>query len=241
MLKQYIHAIIWAKRHLFGQLTVPEIKYIARFIAPTDICIDIGAHAGSWLFPLGRAAFKGQVYGFEGLPYYANVLRITARLIGPQNVVVVPSAVTQTSGSVALVVEDSNGVALTGRTHLASPTEIDFQHQQKTAAISLDDYFARETRRISFIKCDVEGGELGVFRGAANLLKQHRPVIYTELVPAYLARYGASTHDIFELFRQLNYKSFSLVDSSIRERDIRDSGDLNDLLLIPAELTPQAR
>src|SRR5262249_40290100 len=46
--------------------------------------------------------------------------------------------------------------------------------------VSLDDY-ARNARPPDFIKCDVEGAEVEVFRGAEHLLHEKRPIILCEM------------------------------------------------------------
>ncbi|HXN21381.1 MAG TPA: FkbM family methyltransferase [Candidatus Dormibacteraeota bacterium] len=49
-------------------------------------------------------------------------------------------------------------------------------------AISLDDYyFSSSFRAPDFLKCDVEGAEVEVFRGARRLLKEKRPGILCEM------------------------------------------------------------
>jgi Methyltransferase FkbM domain len=47
-------------------------------------------------------------------------------------------------------------------------------------AVSLDDYCSRNAPP-QFIKCDVEGAEVKVFRGARRLLTEHRPGFLCEL------------------------------------------------------------
>ena len=47
-------------------------------------------------------------------------------------------------------------------------------------AVSLDD-FARTSPAPDFIKCDVEGAEVDVFRGAQRLLREKRPGILCEI------------------------------------------------------------
>ena len=46
--------------------------------------------------------------------------------------------------------------------------------------MKLDSFFASRTQPVSLIKCDVEGHEGEVFRGAEQLLRQDRPILLFE-------------------------------------------------------------
>ena len=93
MVKQFLHSLVWTKRHLTGQYDVSEISVVARFIRPDEICLDIGAHAGSWTRPLSKLVERGHVYAIEALPYYAKVLKLTVALLRLKNVSVINRAV----------------------------------------------------------------------------------------------------------------------------------------------------
>jgi FkbM family methyltransferase len=45
---------------------------------------------------------------------------------------------------------------------------------------TVDALFARESRRVGFIKIDVQGAELGVLKGAAETIAAHRPTLLLE-------------------------------------------------------------
>jgi hypothetical protein len=58
--------------------------------------------------------------------------------------------------------------------------QVEEGHAKGTRCISLDD-FVRDVPAPRAIKCDVDGAEIEVFRGAENLLRDHRPWILCEL------------------------------------------------------------
>src|SRR6185295_12825597 len=52
-----------------------------------------------------------------------------------------------------------------------------------------------------FVKCDVEGAELGVLGGATRLLESEKPPMWMlELNPDTAARFGHSTDDLVRVF-----------------------------------------
>jgi hypothetical protein len=50
----------------------------------------------------------------------------------------------------------------------------------RVEGVSVDEY-VRKSAAPDFIKCDVEGAEVEVFRGAEKLLKERRPLILCEM------------------------------------------------------------
>ena len=71
---------------------------------------------------------------------------------------------------------------------------------------TIDSFTASHTiDNISFIKIDVEGNELKVLRGAENTLKQHRPLVYCELLRKHAKRFGYHPNDVINYMRDLGY------------------------------------
>ena len=47
--------------------------------------------------------------------------------------------------------------------------------------LTLDQWCSNQQVRPNFIKCDLEGAELLVFRGGCQTLSEHRPLVFAEL------------------------------------------------------------
>jgi FkbM family methyltransferase len=235
MYKELAHAAVWSVRHLRGQLTPPELALLAPLIQRGDICLDIGAHAGSWLFPLGRLVGPaGRVIGFEALPYYARVLRATKAVVGTSNVSVLNNAVTEDGAPVRMIWQDPAGARLTGRTHIAGQGE-KASAGIEIAGVTIDTVCAALAGRISFVKIDIEGAELGALRGGLATLRQHRPIVYSEVVEAHLNRYGHTTQRLFSFFSDIDYRALSVAEGKISSTTAADAAAFNDILFVPAE------
>jgi len=237
LLRKYIHILIALKRHLRGELKVPELQIIKQFLQPTDICLDIGAHGGSWSRPLAGIVKEGRVYSFEALPYYADILRKTFKLLGFRNIKVVNKAVTDREGRIAIVWKDSAGKRLTGKTHIQGTHE-NTNHLIWVDGIRLDTFVSTsEKEKIKFIKIDVEGAEMQVLKGAEALMNQHRPIVFCELDERWTSRFEYKPYHIFELFSTKGYRAFiinkDLTLSPIAHSTYRNKGDV---LFIPAEM-----
>ena len=236
-LRQAIHALVWLKRHLTGALNIPFAPSIACFIQPGEIAVDIGAHGGTWTRPLSAlVGQEGHVYAFEALPYYAEVLSLLVNFLKLKNVTVVSKAVSDHDGTVSLTWKSSNGEKLTGLTHISVSGEA-HENQISVQATTLDAFLTAShlQSRIAFIKCDVEGAEYAVMRGAKNALKKNRPVIYLEIVTHFCQRYGYKPSDLFRNIIDQEYVAYAYADD--RFAAINQQDDFcGDVLFVPIEL-----
>ena len=72
----------------------------------------------------------------------------------------------------------------------------------------LDDFVQSNGLHVDFIKCDVEGAELFVFRGAMATLKRDRPAVFTEMLRKWAAKFSYHPNDIIVLMKDLGYRCF---------------------------------
>ncbi len=235
-LRKYAHVIITVKRHLMHELPVPEISVISQFLKKTDTCFDIGAHGGSWSKPLAGIVKNGQVYSFEALPYYADILSVTFRLLGCRNIQVFNKAVGDSEEKVTLVWRDGNGNRLTGKTHIRGEAEAS-EHLLEVEGIRLDTFMQSTGKRnVGFIKIDVEGAEMKVLKGSDHLIDRHRPVVFCELDQRWTSRYQYSPEDVFEHFSGKGYNSF-IIESNLSVKPVTQTTYRNkgDVLFVPRE------
>jgi FkbM family methyltransferase len=209
-IREIVHGIIWAKRNFLNEYQVKEIEVIGKYLRKDDVCIDVGAHAGSWSIPLSKIVNNGMVWGFEALPYYARVLGLTIRILGRHNIRVVNKAILSAEQEVSIQWKDAAGERLTGKTHVAFDGEglVDPVTVQGT---SLDSFLAKnnaEEKRIAFIKIDIEGAELFALKGAAAIINKWHPIFYLEIYEEYCKSYGYSYVDIFELMSGYGYQAY---------------------------------
>lgn len=235
MLKETVHALVWAYRHLSGKLLPPELGVIAPCIKPGDICLDIGAHGGTWLVPLSRlVGSTGRVLAVEALPYYARVLGITRRFLRCSNITLHNLAISEDGRSVRMVWKDAKGARLTGRTHIAARGE-STDGAVEIAGTTVDALCAGSQGRLSFIKIDIEGAELAALRGGLQTLRRHRPLILSEVVDQHLARYGHGSAEMFNFFEDLDYRPFALHDGRLLSVSSHEAAAHNDIIFAPRE------
>lgn len=131
------------------------------------VVYDVGANVG--LFTLAAAQRDARVFAFEPLPRNVGFLRRHMTMNNTSTVTVVEAAVARASGVVRFRAEPTG---LEGA--------VDDSGDLEVRAIALDDFRGPAPH---VIKIDVEGGELGVLRGAEATIARARPVIFLEVHP----------------------------------------------------------
>lgn len=152
---------------------------VRRLVREGDVVFDMGAHLG--LYPVLFSRFfgrRGGVFAFEPNPRVLSALTRTAGRLG--NAVLVPGALSDEAGETRLFVPGDGSMA-----SLADWTQGDHGAVQAVLCHRrrLDDCLARgDVPCPDFIKCDVEGGELAVFRGAQQMLnREDAPILFFEV------------------------------------------------------------
>jgi FkbM family methyltransferase len=147
---------------------------------PRGIAVDAGANIGCWTLALAKHA--SGVVSFEPQRCIYEVLVRNIRANNLTNVHPRRVAVGEHTGF-ALVPDldvdkatNFGGVSL-GIAHHEHPGA----PLKKVAMVSLDEILFRNDK-ISFIKIDIEGGELDALKGARGTIAKHKPLMFIEVV-----------------------------------------------------------
>ena len=188
-----------------------EVAFMRSVLRPGDTAIDVGAHIG--FFTAHMAALvgpRGHVHAFE--PFDANAELLERSIVENRfadRVVARRSAVGAATGSATLTFprETLN----TGGAYVLrdSAAPLPGNLTATVTMVALDDVPIEGPVRL--IKMDVEGAEPQVLRGAARLIRDHRPVILSELHPTQLARASGVTPDqLLQQVHELGYRARSI-------------------------------
>src|SRR5680860_1097197 len=100
----------------------PELRELSRLVDPGSIAVDVGAHFGTYSYPLARLAGKrGAVIAIEPIEEDARFLRTAARQLRLP-IEVHRCALSSVPGIATLHVPDLHGKATVSYTHLTLPT-----------------------------------------------------------------------------------------------------------------------
>lgn len=211
-----ITAFIQAIRFVYlikkSKMNDPEIKFLKHFLSPGTVAIDIGANGADWTYQLYKnVGSKGQIYAFEANPYYALATGLTIKLLNLKNVMLFPVGLSDKDEQVPLRIQDSSGSRYSGRGYVDKSSTINDKGIQIINLRILDSFLKEYPKmfEVALIKCDVEGYEFFVFKGAVEILTKCRPIVILENGNFEKQGYNAST--IYKFFKELNYSAFAAI------------------------------
>lgn len=71
--------------------------------------------------------------------------------------------------------------------------------------------------QVDFIKCDVEGAELFAFQGGLETLKRDKPIVFTEMLRKWAAKFNYHPNEIVNIFSSIGYRCFYVKGDHLNE------------------------
>ena len=183
---------IHGKREFLGT----DLFYNNRLVKKGDIVLDIGANIGYFAFiESDLVGDKGKVYAVE--PSFVNYKRLKENIAINEfdNILSYNLAIGDKQGKTKMYVSDrSNWSRLIERDlpdKINEVIEVDLQ---------TIDSFLEDKAKPTFIRMDVEGYEINIFRGMPQTLQLEKLSVFVELHPAILSKEEIA--EIFDLFEQ---------------------------------------
>lgn len=188
----------------FGGYETAEIRMIRHFLDEDSVIIDIGANIGWYSLNLSRDVTKGRIIAFEPIPKSYNYLRENLRLNNIGNVEIYNLGFSDKDG----MFEFYHDKKLSGSASLKNIRENRKTIKIKCEVKRFDDFIPKITSKIDLIKCDVEGAEIFVIRGAIETLKKTRPILFLEMLRKWSAKFGYHPNEIIDLLNNIGYKCY---------------------------------
>lgn len=182
-------ALTGSKSSLYDAQTIAIMRRVLR---PDSTAIDVGAFEGSMLRHMFRFAPRGRHFAFEPIP--EKVGRLQRKF--PQ-AHVYPYAVGAEPGPATFHCALDHP-ALSGLRRRLEDLPNERVREIQISVETIDRIIPADLP-IAFIKVDVEGGELGVFRGGVATLRRSRPVVVFECGVGGADYFGSRPGDLFDL------------------------------------------
>ncbi len=176
-------------------------------LRPGSTAVDVGAYKGVYLYWMRRATGQtGSVFCFEPQPAAAEKLRRIVKAARWSNVTIEELALSNALGEAALFLPPGGSGTFSAAT-LDSERWGDDGGIQACRTTSLDVWArGRELDALDFIKCDVEGHELEVLRGATSSLARWHPTLLVECETRYAGQEAPAR--LFALLEELGYRGW---------------------------------
>jgi FkbM family methyltransferase len=196
--------------YLTGVYEPPTAEVVQMLLGPGDTVLDIGANAGFFsLLAAARVSPSGRVFAFEPIPSVRRELEANVARNGFGNVRIRDEAVSDRRATLRIF----EGPA--AHKGLSSLRRIDgVAGSFEVSAIALDD-LQEEIGPVRFAKIDVEGAELLVLEGAANLIARDRPHLVIEFTDEYLRAFGHSAEALSNWLFDRQYALYRIAETGL--------------------------
>lgn len=202
----------------FGDYEADEFALVERIVGqlptPKPLLIDVGGNVGYYSIGLAKLHPRLRIWAFEPVPGTAAQFEANARLNACGSIELHQVALSDHDGEVTLHVHPAYCVAASEANILESSETVPVV----CSRMKLDTFMAKVPgARVDFIKCDVEGGEFAVFRGAETVLRRDQPVVFAEMLRKWSAKFGYHPNDMIAWFAALGYECHAIANGTARQ------------------------
>jgi FkbM family methyltransferase len=170
-------------RDYFSGEAEPEVQALMqKYLLAGMTFYDVGANIGFFSLLAARLVGPtGRVIAFEADPEVAARLREHVARNDGASISVEEKAAWSSAAPVLFARADPSLSPDRGLGHVVAAGATEIPHSAiRVETVVLDEY-AAGVRAPDFIKCDVEGAEVDVFRGAQTILTEKKPIILCEM------------------------------------------------------------
>lgn len=202
----------------YGAHTRNEIALLIAQLKPGYVCVDIGAHIGTFTVPIAkRIGNSGRLLSIEGSPRTTQLLARNVKLNNLADNVKLMEAIVGDGVPRPLVRHERVGNS--GAGHYVPDDDATLVPTIDCAALLKSEGFDQP----DLIKIDVEGMEAIILRNISSILTNSLPILYVEISTVQLSRFGDSAQEIENQLRSIGYRFY-------RNRGPRNSSsDVYDL------------
>lgn len=199
----------------FSACEADESNMILRLIKPGDVVFDIGANIGWYTLNILLKHKGTSVYSFE--PIQSSYQYLIKNLTVNNQ---------KTDKAYNFGLSDKNKMVkfYFDIECAAASSMADLREDKDTVTVEcevkkLDDFVSSlpSLEKIDFIKCDVEGAELLVFKGAIGTIKKYKPIVFSEMLRKWSNKFGYHPNDIINLFRSIDYECYVINNDKIKK------------------------
>ena len=152
------------------------------------------------------------MHSFEPISNTFNYLKSNVKINNCQNITLNNIGLSDSNNKMTFYYsEDHSGMASSRNLENSSNVK-KYYLKVKT----LDEYCDSNNLSPDFIKCDVEGAEFMVFKGAKKTLRNKKPIVFSEILRKWSKKFNYNPNEIFSFFNNLGYCSYTIRRSKLK-------------------------
>jgi len=196
-----------------------ETRILGKIVKEGDVILDIGANFGWYTTLFARLVGEcGQVHSFEPVPPIFDELKFNLELNDlADNVTLNNCALAMKAEQVTLHLFEGLPSGHASISKLGRSDYVAFE----SWTMPLDKYISdNNISRVNLVKCDVEGAEMLVLKGGAELFsREPAPIVLLEMNMITAKQFGYAPEDLlFQLSEYNEYRFFKAVNGRRLER-----------------------
>lgn len=183
-----------------------EMKMVMRLLKKGDVVFDIGASVGWYAINILLSKKGVVVYCFEPIKSSYSYLIKNFKLNNLKNDKVYNIGLSDGNKKTKFYFDVECAMASSMADLRESPKTIIEECKVK----KLDDFVSKipSFKKLDFIKCDVEGSELLVFKGGIKTIKKYKPIIFAEMLRKWSKKFNYHPNDIINLLSGVGYECY---------------------------------
>jgi len=188
-----------------GAILDPVAEILFAIMANEGTYVDVGANNGYfYTLQIANRFNRSSIYAFEPNPKILLHLRKNVSINRCNNIQVIPTAVTDFTGSALLAFDLGANSFL--------PEKASSPHETLEVDCITFDQFLLENKinKVDVIKLDIEGGEHKFLLGAKGMLETKPPILIMELKDKFLRRSGSSKAKLLEFLKTNGYTVYGI-------------------------------
>ncbi|OGP14718.1 MAG: hypothetical protein A2052_03105 [Deltaproteobacteria bacterium GWA2_54_12] len=190
----------------FDDYEKKDFDMILSLVHDGDRVFDIGGNIGWYSINIARAKPNTNVLVFEPIPKTYGYLARNIELNDVKNVEAFNFGFSDVEKEIPFFYYPEGS----GNASLANLFGSDSVVQVQACVKCLDAFVKENPPGVDFIKCDVEGAELFVFRGGINAIRKHKPVIFSELLRKWAGKFNYHPNEVIRLLAGEGYRCFTV-------------------------------
>ncbi len=188
----------------FDEYESEDSALLFQLIKDGDIIFDIGANIGWYSISMSKCFPNSKIYSFEPLKKTYENLQRNVKLNEASSIYIHNFGFAEENKVLKFYSSPNTSVSNSAINITGEADAITVECEVR----KMDDFIDENKLSVDFVKCDVEGAELFVYKGAMQTLEKNQPIVFTEMLRKWSAKFGYHPNDIINLFRELGYLCF---------------------------------
>jgi FkbM family methyltransferase len=203
----------------FGSYEAEDSEMLYKLLEKDYTVFDVGGNIGWYTNHMAALLTHGRVYSFEPIPETFTKLTNNVKLNQFPNIELYNIALSDKIGALTFYYSPFMSGASSSQNITENNNAVLVECKTNTIDQFVND---NSIQQIDFIKCDVEGAELFVFKGGLQTIARDKPIVFSEMLRKWAAKFGYHPNDIIALFTEKGYSSYVIKDGFLAKLELVD-------------------